>query len=109
VLALVPVRPIRELAFLMSVGLLIDAFVVRTLLVPSLIAIVGPVSAWPRRLRPPAVPAPVHAATAAAAPAVAAPVRAAPADAPAAAPSSARLLLRLVWLGIALTVLGRRR
>jgi RND superfamily putative drug exporter len=51
-LALVPVRPFRELAFAMSCGLLIDAFVVRTLFVPALITLVGPVSAWPgRRLR----------------------------------------------------------
>jgi len=34
-----------------SLGLLIDAFVVRTLLVPALITLVGPVSGWPRRLR----------------------------------------------------------
>ncbi len=49
VLAIVPVRPFRELAFTMSCGLLIDAFVVRTLLVPALISIVGPVSGWPSR------------------------------------------------------------
>ncbi len=47
VLGLVPVRPFHELAFTMSCGLLIDAFVVRTLLVPSLIAIVGSASGWP--------------------------------------------------------------
>jgi RND superfamily putative drug exporter len=46
-LALVPLRPFRELAFAMSCGLLIDAFVVRTLLVPALITIVGPRSDWP--------------------------------------------------------------
>jgi RND superfamily putative drug exporter len=64
-LALVPVRPFRELAFFMSVGLLIDAFLVRTLLVPSLIALVGPVSGWPggqlrrrARLAPPAAAPP---------------------------------------------------
>jgi RND superfamily putative drug exporter len=57
-LALVPVRPFRELAFAMSCGLLIDAFVVRTLFVPALITLAGPVSDWPgrrlRRERPPA-------------------------------------------------------
>jgi len=51
-LALVPLRPFRELAFVISLGLLIDAFLVRTLLVPALITLVGPVSGWPRRLRP---------------------------------------------------------
>jgi RND superfamily putative drug exporter len=58
-LALVPVRPFRELAFFMSIGLLIDAFLVRTLLVPSLIALVGPASGWPGgRLRHRPAPAP---------------------------------------------------
>lgn len=46
-LAVVPLRPFRELAFTMSVGLLIDAFVVRTLLVPALITLVGRRSGWP--------------------------------------------------------------
>ncbi len=56
-LALVPVRPFRELAFTMAVGLLIDAFLVRTLLVPALIVLVGEHSGWPGgRLRRPAGP-----------------------------------------------------
>jgi RND superfamily putative drug exporter len=45
------VRPFRELAFSMSAGLLLDAFVVRTLLVPALIVLVGTRSACPSRLR----------------------------------------------------------
>ena len=48
-LALVPLRPFRELAFAMSAGLLIDAFLVRTLLVPALISLVGAMSGWPGR------------------------------------------------------------
>lgn len=48
-LALVPLRPFRELAFLLSAGLLIDAFVVRTLLAPALITLVGERSGWPGR------------------------------------------------------------
>ncbi len=48
-LALVPLRPFRELAFTMALGLLIDAFLVRTLLVPALITLVGPRSGWPGR------------------------------------------------------------
>ncbi|HZU61040.1 MAG TPA: MMPL family transporter, partial [Solirubrobacteraceae bacterium] len=48
-LAIVPLRPFREIAFGMAVGLLIDAFVVRTILVPALLALVGPRSAWPGR------------------------------------------------------------
>ncbi len=51
-LALVPLRPFRELAFTMGVGLLLDAFLIRTLLVPALIVLVGERSGWPgRRLR----------------------------------------------------------
>jgi putative drug exporter of the RND superfamily len=57
-LALVPVRSFREIAFAMAVGLLIDAFVVRTVLVPALIAIVGPRSAWPGRALQPRQPPP---------------------------------------------------
>jgi putative drug exporter of the RND superfamily len=61
-LAMVPLRPFREIAFGMGVGLLIDAFIVRTMLVPALLALVGPRSAWPgralrkRREEPPAEP-----------------------------------------------------
>jgi len=48
-LALVPIRSFREIAFTMSIGLLIDAFLVRTLLVPALVTLVGERSAWPGR------------------------------------------------------------
>jgi hypothetical protein len=92
-LGLVPVRPFRELAFPMSVGLLIDAFVVRTLLVPSLIALFGPVGAWPGRPRA-AGPVP--------APAVAPPAAAARSE-------RGQLLLRVLAIGIALSVLARLR
>ena len=56
-LLLVPVAGFQELACAMAVGLLIDAFLVRTLLVPAMIALVGESSGWPgtalkrRRLR----------------------------------------------------------
>ena len=73
-LALVPLQPFRELAFAMFVGILIDALVVRTLLVPALIVLVGPRSAWPGRLGPrtrrhPSEPAPAAPAPAPTAPA----------------------------------------
>jgi len=49
-LALVPLRQFRELAFVMGLGVLIDAFVVRTVLVPALLTVLGRFSAWPRKL-----------------------------------------------------------
>jgi RND superfamily putative drug exporter len=47
VLALVPLQQFREFAFVMTVGILLDTFVVRSLLVPSLIALFGRASWWP--------------------------------------------------------------
>jgi RND superfamily putative drug exporter len=49
VLALVPLVQFREFAFVMAVGILIDTFLVRSLLVPSLIAVFGRMSWWPWR------------------------------------------------------------
>lgn len=40
-LALVPLGPFRELAFAMALGILLDAVVVRSLLVPSLLTLLG--------------------------------------------------------------------
>ena len=50
-LALVPLRQFRELAFVMALGVLIDALVVRSVLVPALLTLLGGFSAWPRKLR----------------------------------------------------------
>jgi putative drug exporter of the RND superfamily len=51
--ALIPIAPFEELAFAMAVGVLIDAFIIRSLLVPALISLVGRASGWPgRRLAP---------------------------------------------------------
>jgi RND superfamily putative drug exporter len=47
VLGVVPLRPFREFAFIMALGVLIDSFLVRSLLVPSLITLVGDHSRWP--------------------------------------------------------------
>ncbi len=51
-LAIVPLRAFGEIAFVMASGLVIDAFLVRALLVPALISLVGSRSGWPsHRLR----------------------------------------------------------
>lgn len=46
-LAIVPLRAFFEIAFAMGAGLLIDAFVVRAMLVPALVVLVGVRSSWP--------------------------------------------------------------
>jgi putative drug exporter of the RND superfamily len=53
--ALIPLAPFYELAFAMAAGVLIDAFVVRSVLVPTLISVVGRASGWPgkRLVKPP--------------------------------------------------------
>jgi len=48
-LAIVDVRAFRELAFTMAVGILLDTFFVRPLLVPSLVSLFGELSGWPGR------------------------------------------------------------
>ena len=46
-LGLVPLQAFRELAFVLAAGLLIDAFLVRAILAPAVVALVGERSAWP--------------------------------------------------------------
>ncbi len=46
-LVVIPLRAFRELALTMTVGIILDAVVVRSLLVPTLLTLVGPVSGWP--------------------------------------------------------------
>jgi RND superfamily putative drug exporter len=48
-LAIIPISPFREFAFAVSVGVVIDAFVVRTLMIPALLAVLGNRSHWPSR------------------------------------------------------------
>ena len=48
-LALVPLTTFRLVAFTMAIGLLIDAFIVRQLLVPAFVVLAGRRSGWPRR------------------------------------------------------------
>jgi RND superfamily putative drug exporter len=53
-LALVPLAQFREIAVAMALGILLDAFVVRSLLVPALVVLFGRVGSWPGRTVPPA-------------------------------------------------------
>jgi RND superfamily putative drug exporter len=55
-LALIDLRQFHEFAFAMCVGVLLDAFLVRALLIPALISLFGERSFWPRK-RTPAEPA----------------------------------------------------
>jgi uncharacterized protein (DUF2267 family) len=51
-LAIVPLRSFREFAFVMAAGVLIDTFLVRSMLVPALTSLFGEAAWWPgRRLR----------------------------------------------------------
>jgi putative drug exporter of the RND superfamily len=50
-LAIVPIDGFREFAFMMAVGVLLETFVVRPVLIPALIALFGEAGAWPGRLR----------------------------------------------------------
>ena len=46
-IALIPVATFRQMAFALTVGVLIDAFVVRSLLMPALVSLFGRSSGWP--------------------------------------------------------------
>lgn len=48
-LAIIPLTPFRELGFAMTVGILMDALVVRSIFVPCLLTLAGEASGWPGR------------------------------------------------------------
>jgi RND superfamily putative drug exporter len=50
-LALVPLVPFRQFAFVMAGGILLEAFVVRPLLVPAGLRLIGQAAMWPRSRR----------------------------------------------------------
>lgn len=51
-LAIIPLDSFREFALAMMVGVLLDTFVVRSVLVPAMLSLLGPTSGWPSRRLP---------------------------------------------------------
>ncbi|MDP8940514.1 MAG: MMPL family transporter [Actinomycetota bacterium] len=51
-LTLIPLRDFFQIGVAMAIGILLDAFVIRTLLVPSLALLAGPRGFWPRKVKP---------------------------------------------------------
>jgi putative drug exporter of the RND superfamily len=60
-LAIIPITPFTVMAFAMGVGVLLDSFLVRSLLVPALIVLIGRAGRWPRRQAAESVAAPANA------------------------------------------------
>jgi RND superfamily putative drug exporter len=47
-LAMIPITPFAVMAFAMGVGILLDTFLVRSVLVPTLVVVFGRAGRWPR-------------------------------------------------------------
>ena len=60
ILAIIQVRAFWEFAFAMAIGILIETFVVRPLLVPALVAVFGEAAGWPGNRLQSAEPASAH-------------------------------------------------
>ena len=50
VLAMLPIDVLLMIGFVVSVGVLVDTFIVRSMLVPAIITVVGDKSWWPSKL-----------------------------------------------------------
>jgi RND superfamily putative drug exporter len=57
-LALVPLAQFREIAAAMAIGIVLDTFIVRSLLVPALVVLFGRAGRWPGGRRSPVRPVP---------------------------------------------------
>ncbi len=51
-LALIPLQDFFQIGVAVALGILLDAFVIRTLLVPALVLLVGKTGFWPAKVRP---------------------------------------------------------
>ena len=47
VVAVIPLETFRQVAFTMTVGLLIDTLIVRPVLTPAVLTLLGPAASWP--------------------------------------------------------------
>jgi putative drug exporter of the RND superfamily len=56
-LAVIPLEQFRQIALAMAVGVIVDAIIVRSLLVPALVALFGRLGMWPGNRRVPPVTA----------------------------------------------------
>jgi putative drug exporter of the RND superfamily len=50
-LTLIPLQDFFQVGTAVALGVLLDAFVIRTLLVPALVLLVGPKGFWPAKVR----------------------------------------------------------
>ena len=50
-LSVIPILFLFQLAFIVAFGVLLDTFIVRSLLVPALIKDLGPIVWWPARVK----------------------------------------------------------
>jgi len=51
-LVLIPLQDFFQIGVAVALGILLDAFVIRMLLVPALVLLVGSIGFWPAKVRP---------------------------------------------------------